>query len=172
MATEKEKDDPKGHEKKFKEKTSEDAKEENGPEYFKMRVRLLTDTLLRRDNEITYLKEEIENFKKQIIELKFRLQAHEPNESSPPIYNGYRKDWSGIQKVMFILKRNYHGLTSAQVLKELISIDPNFIGFLRDPANCVSKWISRAYKNKVIVRASIPGTGASTYKIASKKQFK
>ncbi len=129
----------------------------------------LTNTILERDRQITKLEKEMLELRKQLIELQQRLKVYEPERYAPPDYMGYQKDWSGVRKIIFILKRNFQALTSSQIMQELLDLEPFYKMMWNDPANCVSSLLSRACKNNLIVKISTPGMGAPVYKVIRRK---
>ena len=102
--------------------------------------------------------EEIFQLKRKNEALEKRLDRYEPKEGSSPDYTGYKKDWPYIKKVQFILQRNYGPLTSNQVLKELLAIEPIYSQMWVDPLNCLSKILGRACKHQLLEKKRIPGS--------------
>lgn len=144
----------------------------NGALYSRMDRRDLVDTTLKRDDEILEIKKKMDELRYEVFILKHKLKRYEPEEYSPPDYTGYQVDWSSIRKVVFILKRNFMALTSSQLLKELLRIEPKYELLWNDPANSVSRILSRACKNKVVIRDDTPFMGAPLYKVPEDKLIK
>lgn len=151
--------------KKIKEKKHEKYGTGKGAIYSGMGRRALVDIALERDAKIIEIKKEMDDLRFEVFKLKHELKRHEPEKYAAPDYLGYQVEWSTIRKVVFILKRNFMALTSSQVLKELLRIEPNYGLLWNDPANSVSRILSRACKNKLVVRDDAPFMGSPLYKI-------
>jgi len=158
--------------KKVKEKNQKKYGTGKGALYSKMERRDLIDTTLKRDEEISEIKKKMDELSFEVHMLKHKLKRYEPDKYSPPDYSGYQGDWSTIRKVVFILKRNFMALTSSQVLKELLRIEPFYGQLWNDPANSVSRILSRACKNKLIIRDDTPFMGAPLYKVPAEIKLK
>ncbi len=137
--------------------------------YFKMEHSRLVGITLGRDERITFLEKQSSELKEEIMGLKIRLKAHEPEKYDRPSYVGYQQDWPAIRKVIFILKRNAQALTSLQVMQEILELEPFYKQIWQDPANNVSSLLSRACKKNLIVRVG-SGMGAPIYKVTRKNK--
>jgi hypothetical protein len=126
----------------------------------------LVNTTLDRDTKIIEMQKQMEGLRYEVLKLKHELKRHEPEKYAAPDYSGYQIDWSNIRKVVFILKRNFMALTSTQVMKELLRLEPFYELAWNDPSNSVSQLLSRACKNKLIIRDSSPYMGAPLYKVS------
>jgi hypothetical protein len=132
--------------------------------YTKLEHSKLVDITLGRDKRITSLEKQNTELQEELIKLRIRLKAHEPEKYDRPSYMGYQQDWPVIRKVIFILKRNARALTSLRVMEELLSLEPLYKMAWNDPANNVSSILSRACKKNLIMRVS-SGMGAPIYKV-------
>lgn len=158
--------------KKVKERNHKKYGTGKGALYSRMELRDLIDTTLKRDEEISEIRKKMDELRYEVFMLKHELKKHEPDKYSTPDYTGYQVEWSTIRKVVFILKRNFMALTSLQVMKELLRIEPFYGEAWRDPANSVSRILSRACKNRLIMRDDAPSMGAPLYKIVVDNKLK
>lgn len=88
----------------------------------------------------------------KIEALEKELRKYVPDAGNPPDYSGYSKTWTNIRKVTHIVKRNTKTLTSAEVLDELIKLEPSVQHDWEHPANVVSGLLSRAVKKGLITK--------------------
>lgn len=155
--------------KEIKEKRDKKYNTGKGFRYSHMKFEDLVDVALKRDEEIIELLKEMSELKYKAKELEYRLKVYEPEKYDRPNYMGYEANWPNVRKIVFILKRNFQALTSSQVMQVLLTLEPAYKFAWRDPANSVSRLLSKACKHNLITRITSPGMGAPLYKAIRKE---
>lgn len=96
--------------------------------------------------EILGLKEhEITELRRKVADLESVLNTNSK-------YEGYNYKWKQIKKILFILETNNAAMSSAEILKTLLSLEPKFADTWRNPKKSICRIIGRATMFGLIVK--------------------
>lgn len=97
--------------------------------------------------QVGLLEHEITELRKKVADLEGALILSKK-------YEGYNCGWKQIQKILFILESNGSAMSSSELLKALLALEPKFKDTWRNPQKSICRIIGRAIKHGLIIRYS------------------
>lgn len=82
----------------------------------------------------------------EITELRRKVADLESVLNTNSKFEGYNCHWKQIQKILFILETDNAAMSSAEILKTLLFLEPKFADTWRNPKKSICRIIGRALK--------------------------
>lgn len=109
-----------------------------------------------------YLEAEIEIDLLETENARLNKQLEE-NKIKKPSYNNYDSNWKGIEKVIYILRKNQKVMLSKEIMQELLNVQPDLIQKWDKPYPATIKYITRGVNFGRIIQYNKIGSGGFTY---------
>lgn len=95
---------------------------------------------------------------------RLRIAEAERNEmknyfESKPKYSEYDPDWTGIDKIIYILKENQRAMSSKEIELALLEVDPSYQFAWRNSRIASATYISRGIRFNRLIKHKLEGTG-------------
>lgn len=130
------------------------------------KVERLRRQLKRRDDEIEALRRKVFDLTKQLDELKVINQdlTQSLKENNTP-KDGYRKDWTWVRKIVFVLEQAGKPLRSPEIIEELAKREEHLRNHWNQ-AQYFSAFLNKAVKEERIKQEKRRGERGYYYSLA------